>query len=210
LNPGRPEYEAGVPATRRQRSVPVCHSCQLTGFTTLRVWHPNERGHSVCLCLSPYAYISDVNVNRSSNFPSAQTRVSICNYALCIQAQRLYLLKISSENCRGFFFVSLIVSHHGASGSGLGQSMWDLWWTKWHWDTGVSEFLGLPPSLSFHPGSIVMYHLGQCSKLAGICRYALPEHFIPEFQTGTYRYLALKTTNTEVPGSIPGHSLGFL
>jgi hypothetical protein len=27
--------------------------------------------------------------------------------------------------------------------------------------------------------------------MAGICRYAVPEHFVPEFQTGTYRYILL-------------------
>jgi hypothetical protein len=25
-------------------------------------------------------------------------------------------------------------SHRGDPGSVPGQSMWDLWWTKWHWD----------------------------------------------------------------------------
>jgi hypothetical protein len=25
-----------------------------------------------------------------------------------------------------------------------GQSMWDLWWTKWHWDRFFSKYLGFP------------------------------------------------------------------
>jgi hypothetical protein len=33
-------------------------------------------------------------------------------------------------------------SHRGVPDSSLGQSMWDLWWTKWHWDTFLSEFFG--------------------------------------------------------------------
>jgi hypothetical protein len=24
--------------------------------------------------------------------------------------------------------------------------MWDLWWTKWHWDRFLSEFFGFPLS----------------------------------------------------------------
>jgi hypothetical protein len=30
------------------------------------------------------------------------------------------------------------------------QSMWDLWWTKWHWGRFFSEFFGFPPPISFH------------------------------------------------------------
>jgi hypothetical protein len=25
-----------------------------------------------------------------------------------------------------------------------GQSMWDLWWTKWHWDRFFPELFGFP------------------------------------------------------------------
>jgi hypothetical protein len=32
-----------------------------------------------------------------------------------------------------------------------GQSMWDLWWTKWHWDMFFSEFFGIPLTISFQP-----------------------------------------------------------
>jgi hypothetical protein len=44
-------------------------------------------------------------------------------------------------------------SHGGGPGSRSGQSMWDLWWKKWHWDRFFSEFFGfpvniIPPSLS--------------------------------------------------------------
>jgi hypothetical protein len=35
-----------------------------------------------------------------------------------------------------------------------GQSMWDLWWTKWHWDRLFSEYFGFPLSVSFHRCSI--------------------------------------------------------
>jgi hypothetical protein len=28
--------------------------------------------------------------------------------------------------------------------------MWDLWWTKRHWDRFFSEYFGFPLSISFH------------------------------------------------------------
>jgi hypothetical protein len=27
--------------------------------------------------------------------------------------------------------------------------MWDLWWTKWHWDRFFSEFFGFPLSIYY-------------------------------------------------------------
>jgi hypothetical protein len=35
-----------------------------------------------------------------------------------------------------------------------GQSIWDLWWTKWHWDRFFPEYFGFPLSISFHLCSI--------------------------------------------------------
>jgi hypothetical protein len=35
-------------------------------------------------------------------------------------------------------------------GSIPGQSMWDLWWTKWHWDRFFPEYFGFPLSISLH------------------------------------------------------------
>jgi hypothetical protein len=35
-----------------------------------------------------------------------------------------------------------------------GQSMWDLWRTKWHWDRFFPEYVGFPLSISFHRHSI--------------------------------------------------------
>jgi hypothetical protein len=32
--------------------------------------------------------------------------------------------------------------------------MWDLWWTKWHWDRFFPEHFGFPLSISFHRCSI--------------------------------------------------------
>jgi hypothetical protein len=38
-------------------------------------------------------------------------------------------------------------------GSCLRQSIWNFWWTKWHYDRSFSEFFGFPVSISFCRGS---------------------------------------------------------
>jgi hypothetical protein len=43
----------------------------------------------------------------------------------------------------------------GDTGSIPGQSMWDLWWTKRHWDRFFPEYFGFPLSISFHRCSII-------------------------------------------------------
>jgi hypothetical protein len=50
--------------------------------------------------------------------------------------------------------------HRGVPDSRPGQSMWDLWWTKWHWDRVFSEFFCFPLSISFQRRSPNSYHLG--------------------------------------------------
>jgi hypothetical protein len=35
-----------------------------------------------------------------------------------------------------------------------GQSMWDLWWAKWHWDRFIPEYFGFRLSISSHRCSI--------------------------------------------------------
>jgi hypothetical protein len=48
----------------------------------------------------------------------------------------------------------LPASDRGGPGSIPGQSMWDLWWTKWHWDRFFPDYFGFPLSISFHRFSI--------------------------------------------------------
>ena len=48
----------------------------------------------------------------------------------------------------------LPASHRGGPGSISGQSVWDLWWTKWHWDRYFPKYFGFPLSFSFHRCSI--------------------------------------------------------
>jgi hypothetical protein len=48
------------------------------------------------------------------------------------------------------------VTAEGGPRSIPGRSMWDLWWTKWHWDKFFSEYFGFSVSISFHRCSIKM------------------------------------------------------
>jgi hypothetical protein len=35
--------------------------------------------------------------------------------------------------------------------------MWDLWWSKWHWDRFLSEFFRFTVAISFHCGCPYSY-----------------------------------------------------
>jgi len=45
------------------------------------------------------------------------------------------------------------------SGSVPGQSMWDLWWTKRHWNRFCSKYFGFPLSVPFHRGYLSFIRL---------------------------------------------------
>jgi hypothetical protein len=51
-------------------------------------------------------------------------------------------------------------SHRVGPGSFPGQSVWDLWWTKWRWDRFLSVFFGFPLSIPFRRRSQNSQHLG--------------------------------------------------
>jgi hypothetical protein len=59
---------------------------------------------------------------------------------------------ILSGPCRGWGRC-LPASHRW----GLAQSVWDLWWIKWHWDRFFFEFISFPLSILFHCGSPYTY-----------------------------------------------------
>jgi hypothetical protein len=50
--------------------------------------------------------------------------------------------------------------------------MWDLWWTKWHWDQFFSESFGFPPvniiPLLLHIHSYVMWGMDKGSVRAAV------------------------------------------
>jgi hypothetical protein len=48
-------------------------------------------------------------------------------------------------------------SHRGGPGPLPRQFMWDLWWTKWHWDRVFSQRFDFPLSISFHQCSILIF-----------------------------------------------------
>jgi hypothetical protein len=47
-----------------------------------------------------------------------------------------------------------------------GKSMWDLWWTKWHWDRFFPEYFGFPLSISFHRCSVTWKNLKKTDHLS--------------------------------------------
>ena len=69
-----------------------------------------------------------------------------------------------------------------------GQSMWDLWWTKWHWERFLSETCSSPLSVSFR----------QCSIRILILRLLLPnedEAWEPSnISVGTGRFRTYRPT----------------
>ena len=62
-----------------------------------------------------------------------------------------------------------MTSHHGLPGSLVGQSVWDLWWTEWHWATFFSECFIFPyqyySTNAPHPFiylTLTLYDLSNC------------------------------------------------
>jgi hypothetical protein len=45
----------------------------------------------------------------------------------------------------GIGIASSILNHRGGTGSIPGQSVWDLWWTEWHWDRFFPRVLRFSP-----------------------------------------------------------------
>jgi hypothetical protein len=86
-----------------------------------------------------------------------------------------YGLKFQTLFRRKCFFITLaalaqavspgLSPRRRGSGSITAQSMRDRRWTKWQWDTFLSEYFSFPPSLSFH----------QCFVFIFICMLPLPE-----------------------------------
>jgi hypothetical protein len=58
-----------------------------------------------------------------------------------------------------------------------GQSMQDLWYTKWHWDRFFFELFGFPLSVSFHHGPPYSYIIwGMNDKPTGGCSSKTQSH----------------------------------
>jgi hypothetical protein len=56
-------------------------------------------------------------------------------------------------------------SHCGGPGSIPGQSMWDLWWTKWQWDRFFLKYFGFPLSVSFHSSIQLLWKMKKSDHL---------------------------------------------
>jgi hypothetical protein len=72
----------------------------------------------------------------------------------CVRKHKLFpccfIVSVTCRLCHGSGGLSLASDHRGP-GSILGQSMWDLWWTKWHWDR-FSQRISVFPC-QFHSSS---------------------------------------------------------
>jgi len=67
----------------------------------------------------------------------AQTTETVCLYENMQLVQTVFWLFTENMSfTRIFVFEALIGKDHLDL---LGQSMWDFWWTKWHWDRRFSE-----------------------------------------------------------------------
>jgi hypothetical protein len=59
--------------------------------------------------------------------------------------KNIYICKMFCDCHRAHYVIIVLIS-----GSIPDQSMWDLWWTKWHWDRFFFQYFGFPLSVSFH------------------------------------------------------------
>jgi hypothetical protein len=95
----------------------------------------------------------EINMKRVAALKPTVTKDTLFRYCVHIQVNKYSKFggtprskpKFQRKACHGSGGYSP-TSHYG----GLGHSMWDLWWTKWHWDRIFFEFLGFSLSISFH------------------------------------------------------------
>jgi hypothetical protein len=90
--------------------------------------------------------------------PASQTQTEVTTLATY---SRIMTFEARSELCWVLHTVlalpwlrRLLAAEVGLS---AGQSMWDLWSTKWHLDRAFSEFFGFPLSIWFRRGSAYSY-----------------------------------------------------
>jgi hypothetical protein len=89
----------------------------------------------------------EIRTPKHWNDRSQYNRPIVCVIAHQYSSATLILCFRSPKEIQG-------TSHRGGPGSILDQSMWDLWWTKWHWDRFFPELFGFPLSISFHRCSV--------------------------------------------------------
>jgi hypothetical protein len=76
---------------------------------------------------------------------------SIVSYTSCVTRWYVTTVIHCARQCHGSCGKSP-ASHRGGPGSIPGQSMWDFWWKKWHWDRFPlpPKYFDFPRSISFH------------------------------------------------------------
>jgi hypothetical protein len=95
----------------------------------------------------------------------------ICLFCYMDENRQLLLTKLRISSYKVFMAVpwlrSLFAGLSPRRPGFAGQSMWDLWWTKWHWDRFFSEFFGFPLWI-YHSTVTLQTHIiwGMCNMLA--------------------------------------------
>ena len=109
-----------------------------------------------------------IRIIKNGYVPKLNYPVGLCNWnEMCLLWGRNWI----HNTC--YINLSLKISCHGSRGqwpasqragwsSILGQSVWDLWWTKWHWDKSSSEQFCFPPVSVIPPMIHTHLHLQSC------------------------------------------------
>jgi hypothetical protein len=109
---------------------------------------------------SKYTVENYISVNNQT-FLGAQETHDRPKYQISVNRKRHFidwisLSTVSIRHIRGEPWLRP-ASHRGGLGSLPGQCMWELWWTKWHWDRFFSEIFSFRLSISFYCGSPCSY-----------------------------------------------------
>jgi hypothetical protein len=116
---------------------------------------------------TPQERMSNFNISHGGEYEDdGLLGYSSVNYHCCIHKRLCLKLPRSGK----MYLLLLMVGQDGAMaqevsrrprrggpGSRQGQSLWDLWWTKWHWDRFHSEFFAFSLPISFHRRSSYSY-----------------------------------------------------
>jgi hypothetical protein len=66
--------------------------------------------------------------------------------------------------------------------------MWDLWWTKYHWDRFFSKFFHVPLSVSFHH-CFIFTHVSSRGWTTGLLAATVPLRQSPPITTITMFFI---------------------